>query len=187
MPPRKERRQAERQLASAREGGNRGRRQLVAIGLCATALLAFANSFGAGFAMDNKALILEDPRLRAATPQNLDLIFQHTYWWPHGEAGLYRPLTTLSYLFNYAVLGNGARQAGYHWLNFVLHAGNVLLVYFLVSRLMWEFWPPVFVAALWAVHPVLTESVTNIVGRADLLSAAAVASRFVMALTKSEM
>jgi hypothetical protein len=26
-------------------------------------------------------------------------------------------------------------------------------------------------AAVWAVHPVLTESVTNIVGRADLLSA----------------
>ena len=120
MPPRKERLQFDRQLASAREQGTSRRRLLVAIGLCAAALLAFANSFGAGFALDNKALILEDPRLQLATPQTLELIFQHTYWWPHGEAGLYRPLTTLSYLFNYAVLDNGTHQAGYHWLNFAV-------------------------------------------------------------------
>src|ERR1039458_2978619 len=104
MPRRKEAVQSGRQIG-------RGRRLLAALGLCAAALLVYSNSFGAGFVLDNKALILEDPRLREATPQNLELIFQHTYWWPHGEAGLYRPLTTLSYLFNYAVLCNGARQA----------------------------------------------------------------------------
>jgi tetratricopeptide (TPR) repeat protein len=162
------------------------RRLLVSIGLCAATLLAFANSFGAGFVLDNKALILEDPRLRDATPQNLDLILQHTYWWPHGEAGLYRPVTTLSYLFNYAVLGDGDRPAGYHWLNLILHAGNVLLVYLLASRLMRGFWPPAFAAALWAVHPTLTESVTNIVGRADLLSAAALVGGFLLYLRSTE-
>jgi hypothetical protein len=187
MPPRKERVKSERvSSASPREPRGNGRRLLAAVGLCAAALLAFANSFGAGFALDNKALILEDPRLRAATAQNLHLIFQHTYWWPHGEAGLYRPLTTLSYLFNYAVLGNGTHQAGYHWVNFILHAGNVLLVYLLASRFIREFWPPVFVAALWAVHPVLTESVTNIAGRADLLSAAGVLGGFLLYLKSTE-
>ena len=185
MSSRKEPRHAGR-LNASREGANRRRRLLVAIGLCAAALLAYANSFGAGFALDNKALILEDPRVRQATPQNLDLILQHTYWWPHGEAGLYRPITTLSYLFNYAVLGNRDRPAGYHWLNFLLHAGNVLLVFFLVSRLIREFWPPVFAAALWAVHPVLTESVTNIAGRADLLAAAAVLGGFLLYLKSTE-
>jgi tetratricopeptide (TPR) repeat protein len=34
-----------------------------------------------------------------------------------------------------------------------------------------KFWPAVFIGAIWAVHPVLTESVTNIIGRADLLAA----------------
>jgi tetratricopeptide (TPR) repeat protein len=186
MPSRRERRQSVGQPASAPARGNRGRRLLVALGLCAAALLAYANSFGAGFALDNKALILQDPRLRAATPENLDMILRHTYWWPHGEAGLYRPVTTLSYLFNYAVLGNTDRQAGYHWLNFLLHAGNVLLIYFLLSRLLREFWPPVFGAALWAVHPVLTESVTNIAGRADLLAAAALLGGFLLYLKSAE-
>ncbi|SPE43023.1 conserved membrane hypothetical protein [Candidatus Sulfopaludibacter sp. SbA3] len=162
------------------------RRWLASIGLCAAALAAFANSFSAGFTLDNRAIILEDPRLREATPQNLDLIFEHTYWWPHGEAGLYRPATTLSYLFNYTVLGNGEQSAGYHWVNFLLHASNVLMLYFLASRLLRDFWPPVFVAALWAVHPVLTESVTNMVGRADLLSAAALLGGFLLYLKSAE-
>jgi tetratricopeptide (TPR) repeat protein len=186
MPSTRERRRVDRQITPSREAGNGGRRVLAAAGLSAAALLAFANSFSAGFALDNKALILEDPRIRENTSENLHLILEHTYWWPHGEAGLSRPITTLSYLFNYAILGNGDHPAGYHWLNFLLHAGNVLLVYFLVSRLMPAFWPPVFAAGLWAVHPVLTESVTNIAGRADLIAAAAVLSGLLLYLKSVE-
>ena len=80
------------------------------------AMLAFSNSFSTGFALDNH-MILEDTRIETASVANIDLIFRHTYWWPNGESGLYRPLATLSYLFNYAVLGNGNHPAGYHWVN----------------------------------------------------------------------
>ena len=137
-------------------------------------LLAYSNSWLAGFALDNRALILGDPRLRSASAENLGLILSHTYWWPYAETGLYRPLTTLSYLFNYAVLGNGAQPAGYHAINLLLHALNVLLAYALALRLGSGRWPAAAVAGLWAVHPVLTESVTNIVGRSDLLAGAAI-------------
>src|ERR1035437_8205731 len=147
----------------------RRRHLLVGLGLCLLTLAAYSNSFGAGFAMDNRGLILQDARVHAATAENLDLIFGHTYWWPYGESGLFRPFTTLSYLFNYAILGNGDHPAGYHWINFLMHAANVLLVYALGLRLAgWR--PAAWTAALWAVHPVLTESVTNMVGRADLLA-----------------
>ncbi len=143
---------------------------LVAVGLCLVTLAVYSNSFGAGFVMDNRGLILEDSRVRAATAENVSLIFGHTYWWPYGESGLFRPLTTLSYLFNYAILGNGPHPAGYHWINYGLHAINVLLVYALGLRLLGEWRRAAWIAALWAVHPVITESVTNIVGRADLLA-----------------
>lgn len=106
--------------------------------------------------------------------------FRHTYWWPYGESGLYRPFTTLTCLFNYAILGNVDRPGGYHWINLFLHAGNVLLLYLLARRLIREYGPSVFLAALWAVHPVLTESVTNIVGRADLLAGLALLGGFWM-------
>src|SRR3984957_5053782 len=170
---------------SMRTGTNR-QNLLAAAALCALTLAAYSNSFTAGFVFDNKGLLLADPRIREASAQNLGLIVQHTYWWPYGESGLYRPFATLSYLFNYAVLGNGEHPAGYHWINFLLHLGNVLLVYAIARRLFDKFWPPVFVAALWAVHPVLTESVTNIVGRVDLLAAMAVLSGFLFYLNSTE-
>ena len=164
----------------------RPRQWLVVLALCAVTLLAYSNSFSAGFAFDNKGLLLEDPRIREATPRNIGLILRHTYWWPYGESGLYRPITTLTYLFNYSILGNGDQPAGYHWINFLLHTGNVLLVYALALRLIRKLWPAVFVAAVWAVHPVLTESVTNMVGRADLLAGMAVLSGFWMYLKSAD-
>jgi len=74
-------------------------------------------------------------------------------------------------LLNYAVLGNGPRPAGYHWVNLLLHEVNVALVYALGLLTLGETAPALALAALWGLHPVLTESVTNIVGRADLLAA----------------
>jgi tetratricopeptide (TPR) repeat protein len=151
-----------------------GRIWLVPLGLFLLALFTYSNSFQTGFPLDNKGLILEDARIRAVSGQNFHQILDHTYWWPVGESGLYRPFTTLTYLFNYAVLGNADQPAGYHWINFLLHAGNVILVWLLARRFWREFRPPVFLAVLWCVHPVLTESVTNIVGRADLLAGTAI-------------
>ncbi len=144
---------------------------LRAAGLFFLSLIAYANSFSAGFVLDNRGIILKNPVIRDASATNIGLIFNHTYWWPNGESGLYRPFSTLTYLFNYAVLGNADHPAGYHVINFLLHAGNVLLVFWLVRRFNGRDWPAFFSAAVWAVHPVLTETVTNIVGRADLLAA----------------
>ena len=172
--------------ASKQQASTRRKNLWVALALCAITLLAYSNSFSAGFTFDNHGLILEDARIREASDANLRLIVEHTYWWPYGESGLYRPLTTLSYLFNYVILGNGDQPAGYHAVNFLLHFGNVLLVLLLARKLLGSEWPPVFIAALWAVHPVLTESVTNIVGRADLLAGGATLGGFLIYLKSAE-
>jgi tetratricopeptide (TPR) repeat protein len=165
----------------------RSLRQPAAIAaLCLLTLLVYANSLRAGFTLDNKGLLIEDARLRSASAENVRQILDHTYWWPKGESGLYRPVTTLSYLFNYSVLGNSGEPEGYHWVNLLLQCGNVLLVYALALRLWREFWPSVFTAALWATHPVLTESVTNIVGRADLLAGMAVLGGLLIYLRSRE-
>ena len=126
-------------------------------------------------ALDNAVMILQDSRIRAATAENFHLILTEDYWYNPVTTGLYRPLTTFSYLLNYAVFGNGPHPAGYHWVNFALHAVNIALVYLLGLLLFQETKLKerlaLALAAVWAVHPVLTESVTNIVGRADLLAA----------------
>ena len=138
--------------------------------LWAFALLAYSNSFGTGLLLDNRQAILEDARVQAWNATNLEQVFTHDYWNQRTISTLYRPVTTLSFLFNYTVLGNGPNPAGYHWVNFALHSANVLLVYLWGLLLFEEFAPAFALAAVWAVHPVLTESVTNVVGRADLLA-----------------
>lgn len=159
---------------------------LAGAALCLVTLLAYSNSFHDGFVIDSHSLILNDTRIRDASADNVGLIFEHSYFWPTSEVGLYRPATTLSYLFNYAVLGNGETPAGYHWINHILHSFNVLLLYALALRLLRKFWPAVFIAALWAVHPVLTESVTNIIGRSDLLAGIAVLGGLLLYLKSAE-
>ncbi len=140
------------------------------LALWALVLAAYSNSFDAGLIFDNAAAISQDPRIRAVTPQNLCLIATQEYWYTNPTSGLYRPFTTLSYLVNYAVLGNGTRPAGYHWINLAIHVVNVSLVYGLGILILGEADLALVLAALWGVHPLLTESVTNIVGRADLLA-----------------
>ncbi len=152
-------------------------------------LLTYRNTMhDTGFALDNKFILLEDPRLRdpcAGSPphnqqerddcarknrENLRLIFTEDYWWPKAVSGLYRPLTTLSYRFNYAVLGNGEHAGGYHLINFLLHWTNTALVYFAALVLLGRLWPALFTAALFGTHPVATESVANMIGRSDLFA-----------------
>jgi tetratricopeptide (TPR) repeat protein len=147
---------------------------LVRAALAAIALVAYADSFWLGMAQDANVIVGQDPRLRAVTAENIGLILSKNYWFPLGGDGLYRPVTTLSLLFNYSVLGNGANAAGYHILNFLLHLINVWLLYELALLIFGRAGPAFFASAIWAVHPIGTEAVTSIVGRADLLAAMSV-------------
>ena len=133
--------------------------------------MAYCNSFQAGLVFDSQRLILADSRIQANTPENVHLIRTGDYYNGTGSSALYRPLTTLTYLWNYAILGDGPNAAGYHAVNFALHALNIALVYLLGLAVLAETWPAFAMAALWALHPILTESVTNVAGRADLLAA----------------
>lgn len=136
-------------------------------------VLAYGNSFGKALVYDNRALIAGDPRLHEVSWQNIEQVFSKNYWWPRLSVE-YRPLTLLSYLFQYAVMGSGVDPAAYQAVNLALHWLNAALVYFLILALRATPVPAFFAAALFAVHPAATEAVANIVGRADLIGTASV-------------
>src|SRR3954471_20068412 len=92
-------------------------------------LMAYSNSFQAGLVFDNSTVIGQDPRIRQATLQNTTAILKGGYRYVDVNDALYRPLTTLSFQVNYAILGNDLRPASYHWFNLLLHGVNVALVY----------------------------------------------------------
>lgn len=138
------------------------------------AAAAYSNAWHAGLVFDSAPVILSDPRVHAATLHNVGEILTGAYWYNNSGSGLYRPVTTFSYLWNYAVLGNGPRPEGYHAVNLALHLIDISLVYALGIAVFGELGLAWALAALWGVHPLLTESVANIVGRADLLMASGV-------------
>ena len=140
------------------------------IGLGVLILIFYWNSFTAGLLFDSDSIIKMDPRLRGLNWINLQNILTRNYWWPNDEGTLYRPLTTLTYLFNYSILENGENVAGYHAVNFLLHWANAWLVVLITRRLTGRIDLAALTAGLFAVHPVNTEAVTNVVGRADLLA-----------------
>src|SRR5258706_7349142 len=84
--------------------------------------------------------------------------------------GLYRPLAILSFLADRAVFGFGDRSTGYVVENVALHATIACLVYALVWTVARRRWQATVAGLVFAVHPVTTDAVTNVVGRADLLA-----------------
>ena len=133
----------------------------------------YSNSFQSGFVLDNQFIIKLDPRIKVASLENLKLIWGKDYWWPKTETGAYRPLVTTSYLLNWSVLGSGNQASeseqvvGFHWVNLLAHGINAILAYLLMLKLMRRPGAAFFTAVLFAVHPIATEAVTNIIGRAD--------------------
>lgn len=83
-----------------------------------------------------------------------------------GSHKSFRPLCTLSFRLNYAL--HGLRPWGYHLLNLVLHAlVTALFTAFsrtLLGRGLWS----LLAGLLFASHPIHTEAVAGVVGRADV-------------------
>jgi tetratricopeptide (TPR) repeat protein len=142
--------------------------------LLAVVLAVYWNAFGTGIVLDANQLVASDSRIRGLSFENLKVIFTTDYWWPSSTDRLYRPLSTISFLFNYAVLGNGPQPLGYHAMNILLHALNSWLVFALARRTLKSARVALFAACLWAAHPIGVDAVTNIAGRADLLASAGI-------------
>jgi hypothetical protein len=142
--------------------------------LLALTIAAYWGSFSGVIEGDAAALVSSDSRVHSATLENFQLIATRTYWSSVTTSNVYRPLVTLSWMINYAGFGNRDRALGYHIFNLTLHSINVILAWLLILRIWGEPLPAFLAAAVFAVHPVNTEAVTNIAGRADLMAATGV-------------
>jgi hypothetical protein len=150
------------------------RRRLTALlSLTLLAVLPFLGGLDGGFVGDDVPIIELHPGLRAGS--NPARLFTETYWREFGAGGLYRPLTLASFALDRAVWGADAKGApvpgGVHRTNLLLNVVAALLVYAALRRRVTDAPSAWLGAALFAVHPVHTETVVHLVGRADLLTA----------------
>ncbi len=133
----------------------------------ALGLVAYANSLGNGFTFDDLPIVVKNPLVRTF---DLGRHLSSSYWPDRPEFGLYRPLTVLSYSVNYWL--GGMAPGGYHAVNLVVHLLNGAMAFFLALRILGSAPAAGLVAATFLLHPVQTEAVDGVVGRAELLVAA---------------
>uniref|UniRef100_UPI00398EE257 protein O-mannosyl-transferase TMTC4 isoform X4 n=1 Tax=Pristiophorus japonicus TaxID=55135 RepID=UPI00398EE257 len=151
----------------------------------ALALLCFANSYDGDFVFDDSEAIINNKDLRPET--SLRNIWEHDFWGTtlisNTSHKSYRPFTVLTFRLNHLIAG-GLYPVGFHLVNIALHSVISVMTLDVFSVLigglahdekgkLLNMAPKAsFLAAvLFAVHPVHTESVAGIVGRADLLCA----------------
>ncbi len=142
------------------------RRSYGCLGLVVLVALVFANSFPGAFIADDYSRVLENPLVRNP---DIPTIFKADYWGYGVNSGLHRPLTILSYAFNRALFGPGI--VSFHAVNVMLHA-CVVVLFFLILLSMGMTGPVAWLtSALFAVHPIHTEVLDIVTGRAELLAA----------------
>ena len=86
---------------------------------------------------------------------------------PHA-GGLWIPLTWISFLCDHALFG--FNPGAFHLMNVLFHAANSILVFLLFFRMTGAWGRSLFLAALFAVHPLRVESVAWVTERKDVLS-----------------
>ena len=85
-----------------------------------------------------------------------------------GFAANWHPITWISLMLDAEIFG--ARAAGPHFVNLLLHVANTVLVFALLRPVTGAFWPSAVVGGLFALHPLHVESVAWISERKDVLS-----------------
>jgi Flp pilus assembly protein TadD len=137
-----------------------------AAGLVAfVAVAAYANSLGNGFAYDDNEIVSRNPIVNAGAPAQA---FLHPYWPRFAPgSGLYRPVSVATFTAEWSLWGD--RAALFHLTNVVLHATVSVLVVGLLLGFV-GIGPAALGGGLFAIHPVHTEAVANVVGRSELLA-----------------
>uniref|UniRef100_L7LWA1 dolichyl-phosphate-mannose--protein mannosyltransferase n=1 Tax=Rhipicephalus pulchellus TaxID=72859 RepID=L7LWA1_RHIPC len=137
--------------------------------VCALSWLCYVNALGCGFVFDDASAIRDNRDLRPSTP--IGRLFANDFWGTpiHKEQShkSYRPLCVLTFRLNYWL--HELRPMGYHLGNVLLHS-LVAMLFLRVCSTTVPLKASVVAALLFAVHPVHTEAVTGVVGRAESLS-----------------
>jgi protein O-mannosyl-transferase len=124
------------------------------------AILPYLNALSDDFTFDDITVIRDNPAVQIYPARQL-------FGYVHQPGSWYRPLTMLTYAANASI---SHAPFGYHAVNIFLHALVAVAVFFLALRIFDSRVAAVAAALLFAAHPIHTEAVTSIVGRAELLA-----------------
>ena len=134
--------------------------------------IIFGNGISGDFVFDDTTVIQNRPDVKDAC--NFFNLFISPYHQNMPKTGLYRPFTMASYAINHYVNNlftpstSSGQAAGFHIVNIIIHALNSFLVFWLINYLFKNNFLAYSAFLLFLTHPIHTEAVTSIVGRAEL-------------------
>lgn len=127
---------------------------------------AYANALNNGFIWDDEFLIRDNTSINSFN--NVISIFKTYLAATSGNINnFYRPLQELSYMIDHFLWGRP--PFGFHLTNILLHALCALFLYMLSLKIFKNWLAAFITASLFGIHPINTEAVTYIAGRADSL------------------
>ncbi len=127
--------------------------------------LVFGQTLGHDFVnYDDKTYVYGNPLVSAGLSwHGLAKAFTDT------QTNNWHPLTTISHMIDCQFYD--LRAGGHHFTNVLLHTVAVVILFLWLPKITSRFWGSVFVAALFAIHPLRVESVAWVAERKDVLSA----------------
>lgn len=129
-----------------------------------SSFVIYGNGISGEFVFDDVTVVQNRGDLK--NPDNFWNLFVSPYHQNMPKTGLYRPLTMVSYALNHFIFGSS--PTSFHVINIIIHALNSFLVFWLINYLF-KSKPLAFLSfLLFLLHPIHTEAVTSIVGRAEL-------------------
>jgi tetratricopeptide (TPR) repeat protein len=149
--------------------------------LLAAVALVYSNTLLNEFTMDDGLYVANNPQVTAPSVRAL--------FTPNKISNVFRPVTFATLAWNQAM--NGGKPFAFHLFNLMLHAAVTWLLYLLLLAILETSPHPqtvAFVAALlFAVHPIHTEAVASVVGRAEMLAAGFLLAAWILHLRDREI
>ena len=143
------------------------------------ALLIFtAYSFmvqGSFKTMDDQNLIIDNDNIKSFSIDNIKKILGSSYF---GGNSYYRPLILFNYMVEYHFWG--LNPLYYYITNIFIHSASTFIVFLIIELIFGQRVIALFVALLFAIHPIHWEEISNISGRAILLSSFFYLSAFLL-------
>ncbi|XP_046681858.1 protein O-mannosyl-transferase TMTC4-like isoform X4 [Homalodisca vitripennis] len=140
------------------------------------AVTCFYKCVGGGFVFDDMEAVVNNDDIKLST--SISTILDNDFWGTrithNASHKSYRPLTILSYRLNLMAAGGELKASQFHLVNLVLYILVCCLSLFVTRALSGgesSHSVSFITAVLFTVHPVHTEAVVPVVGRADLLCA----------------
>ncbi len=137
---------------------------LISIILAAAVLAAFAGvRHNAFINYDDDLYVTDNPHVQEGLNSG-SIVWAFTTQ----QTGNWHPLTWISHIIDYSIFGPD--PVGHHLVSVGFHIANVILLFLILKKMTGVFWPSVFAAAVFGLHPLAVESVAWAAERKNVLS-----------------